>query len=330
MLRLNRPRLLQLGLALLASIVALHPLQAVAQSFPEHPIKLISPWPPGGSNDTFSRLIASRLNKALGQPVVVENRPGATGTLGVGQVARAPADGYTIVMGSSPTHATAAAIYPTLTYDPVRDFAPVTMVGTVSNVLVVHPSVPAKTVQELIALARHKPGELAFASAGNGSSQHLSGEMFKVMTGVDMLHVPYKGAAPAVADILAGHVKIGFHNMPDVVPHLKTGGLRAIAVTAARRAAALPDVPTIAESGVPGYAAEVWFGVFAPAGTPRPVIDRLHAEISKTLTDSEIKGKLEALGNEVSGIGPDAFAAYVETEVTRWAEIAKKAGVKQN
>ena len=330
MLRLNRPRLLQLGLALLASIVALHPLQAVAQSFPEHPIKLISPWPPGGSNDTFSRLIASRLNKALGQPVVVENRPGATGTLGVGQVARAPADGYTIVMGSSPTHATAAAIYPTLTYDPVRDFAPVTMVGTVSNVLVVHPSVPAKTVQELIALARHKPGELAFASAGNGSSQHLSGEMFKVMTGVDMLHVPYKGAAPAVADILAGHVKLGFHNMPDVVPHLKTGGLRAITVTAARRAAALPDVPTIAESGVPGYAAEVWFGVFAPAGTPRPVIDRLHAEISKTLTDSEIKGKLEALGNEVSGIGPDAFAAYVETEVTRWAEIAKKAGVKQN
>ncbi len=330
MIRPNAPRPLLLGLALLFCAVSLHPLQAGAQSFPEHPIKLISPWPPGGSNDTFSRLIASRLVKPLGQPVIVENRPGATGTLGVGQVARAPADGYTIVMGSSPTHATAAAIYPTLPYDPVRDFAPVTMVGTVSNVLVVHPTVPAKTVQELIALARQNPGQLTFSSSGNGSSQHLSGEMFKVMTAVDMLHVPYKGAAPAVADILAGHVKLGFHNMPDVVPHLKSGGLRAIAVTAAKRAAALPDVPTIAESGVPGYAAEVWFGVFAPAGTPRPVVDRLHAEISKALADPEIKEKLESLGNEVSGIGPDAFSAYVKTEVSRWADIVKKAEVKPN
>jgi tripartite-type tricarboxylate transporter receptor subunit TctC len=316
--------------ALVAAVIALHPLQGVAQGFPEHPVKLISPWPPGGSNDTFSRLIASRLNKALGQPVIVENRPGATGTLGVGQVARAPADGYTIVMGSSPTHATAAAIYPTLPYDPVRDFAAVTMVGTVSNVLVVHPSVPARTVQELVALARQSPGQLTFSSSGNGSSQHLSGEMFKVMTGVDMLHVPYKGAAPAIADILAGHVKLGFHNMPDVVPHLDSGGLRAIAVTAGKRAAALPNVPTIAESGIPGYAAEVWFGVFAPAGTPRPVVDRLHVEISTALTDPEIKGKLEALGNEVSGIGPDAFSAYVRTEVSRWADIVTKAGIKPN
>lgn len=330
MIRLHRPRLFLLLLAHVTCAIALQPHPVAAQTFPAHPIKLVSPWPPGGSNDTFCRLIASRLNQALGQPVIVENRPGATGTLGVGQVARAPADGYTIVMGSSPTHATAAAIYPTLSYDPVRDFAPITMVGTVSNVLVVHPSVPARTVQELIALARQSPGQLTFASAGNGSSQHLSGEMFKVMTGVDMLHVPYKGAAPAISDILAGHVKMGFHNMPDVVPHLKSGGLRAIAVTAAKRAATLPDVPTIAESGVPGYAAEVWFGVFAPAGTPRPIIERLHAEISRTLTDPEIKGRLDALGNEVSGIGTDAFAAYVKTEVTRWADIVAKAGVKPN
>ncbi|HYF18945.1 MAG TPA: tripartite tricarboxylate transporter substrate binding protein [Ramlibacter sp.] len=317
-------------LALLASAAAVHPLHALAQAFPQQTIRFISPWPAGGSNDTFSRLIGARIAKSLGQPVVVENRPGATGTLGVAQVARAPADGYTIVMGSSPTHATAAAIYPTLTYDPVRDFAPITMVGVVSNVLAVHPSVPARTVKELIDLARRSPGQLSFASAGNGSSQHLSGEMFKVMTGVDMLHVPYKGAAPAIADMLAGHVRLGFHNMPDVIPHLKTGGLRAIAVTAAKRAAALPDVPTIAESGVPDYQAEVWFGVFAPAGTPRPVVDRLHAEISAALTDPEIRGKLEALGNEVSGIGPDAFAAYVRSEVTRWAAIVAKAGVKPN
>ena len=316
--------------SLLLYALVVHSPEALSQTYPAQPIKLVSPWPAGGSNDTFSRLIANRIGPALGQTVVVDNRPGATGTLGVGQVARAPADGYTIVMGSSPTHATAAAIYPALTYDPVRDFAAVTMIGTVSNVLVVHPSVPATTVQELIALARRNPGALTFSSSGNGSSQHLSGEMFKVMTGVEMLHVPYKGAAPAVADVLAGHIKLGFHNMPDVVPHLKTGGLRAIAVTAAKRAAALPNVPTIAESGVPGYAAEVWFGVFAPAGTPRPVVERLHAEISKALTDAEIKGKLEALGNEISGLGPDAFGAYVKTEVSRWAEIVKKAGVKPN
>jgi tripartite-type tricarboxylate transporter receptor subunit TctC len=330
MIRLNRVCSPLLVLMLVAAIGWMQPREARGQAFPEHPIKLISPWPPGGSNDTFCRLIASRLGKSLGQTVVVENRPGATGTLGVAQVARAPADGHTIVMGSSPTHATAAAIYPGLSYDPVRDFAPVTMVGTVSNVLVVHPSVPAKTVQELIALARQNPGQLTFSSSGNGSSQHLSGEMFKVMAGVDMLHVPYKGAAPAVSDILAGHVKLGFHNMPDVVPHLKSGGLRAIAVTASRRTAALPDVPTIAESGVPGYAAEVWFGVFAPAGTPRPVVDKLHAEISQTLSDPEIKAKLDALGNEVSGKGPDEFAAYVKTEVSRWADIVTKAGVKPN
>ena len=328
MIRQNRMRFLLLVLTLVAAISWMQPEEARAQAFPEHPVKLISPWPPGGSNDTFCRLIATRLGKALGKTVVVENRPGATGTLGVGQVARAPADGYTIVMGSSPTHATAAAIYPDLPYDPVRDFAPVTMVGTVSNVLVVHPSVAATTVQDLIDLARRNPGQLTFSSSGNGSSQHLSGEMFKVMTGVDMLHVPYKGAAPAVSDILAGHVKLGFHNMPDVVPHLKSGGLRAIAVTSAQRTAALPEIPTIAESGVPGYAAEVWFGVFAPAGTPRPVIDRLHSEISQTLTDPEIKGKLSALGNEVSGKGPDEFAAYVKTEVARWADIVTKAGVK--
>jgi tripartite-type tricarboxylate transporter receptor subunit TctC len=325
-----RRRLFLLPLALLVSIAALQPSTAAAQAYPQQAIKFISPWPAGGSNDTFSRLIATQLAKSMGQPVLVENRPGATGTLGVSQVARAPADGHTIVMGSSPTHATAASIYPTLSYDPVRDFTPVTLVGQVSNVLVVHPSVPAKTVQELIALARREPGQLSFASTGNGSSQHLSGEMFKVMTGTDMLHVPYKGAAPAIADILAGHVKVGFHNMPDVLPHVKSGGLRAIAVTAPRRAAAMPDVPTMIEAGVPGYEAQVWFGVFAPAGTPRPVVDRLHAEISKALADPEIRGKLEALGNEVSGIGPDAFAAYVRTEVGRWAAIVTKAGVKPN
>jgi tripartite-type tricarboxylate transporter receptor subunit TctC len=314
---------------LLPALLAL-PRVARAQAFPQRPVILVSPWPAGGSNDTFSRLIGARIAPALGQPVVIENRPGATGTIGVGQVARAAPDGHTLVMGSSPTHATAQAIYPNLPYDPVRDFAPVTMVATVSNVLVVNPSVPARTVQDLIALAKQRPGALSFSSAGNGSSQHLSAEMFKVMTGVDMLHVPYRGAAPAIADILAGNVQLGFHNMPDVVGGVADGRLRALGVTGERRSAALPNVPTIAESGVPGYSAQVWFGVFAPAGTPRPIVDRLHAEISRAITDPEIKTKLDALGNEVSGLGPDDFGAFVRSEVTRWAEIARKANVQPN
>ncbi|WP_270933541.1 Bug family tripartite tricarboxylate transporter substrate binding protein [Falsiroseomonas oryzae] len=325
MIRLTRRSALLLPAA---ALPAATPGTAVAQAWPQRTVTLVSPWPPGGSNDTFSRLIAQRLAAAFGQPVIVENRPGATGTIGAAQVARAPADGYTLVMGSSPTHATAAAIIPGLTYDPVRDFAPVTMVATVQNVLVVNPALPVASVQELIALARREPGRLSFASAGNGSSQHLSGEMFKVMTGVDMLHVPYRGAAPAVADIVAGHIQLGFHNMPDVVTLVRSGQLRALAVTGERRAPVLPDVPTVAEAGVPGYAAAVWFGVFAPAGTPRPIIDRLHAEISRALADPEIKGRLDALGNEVSGMGPDAFAAYVRAEVGRWGDIVRRAGVQ--
>lgn len=305
-------------------------VRAAAQTFPQKPITLVSPWPPGGSNDTFSRLIASRLASVFGQPVLVDNRPGATGTIGVSQVARAPADGYTPVMGSSSTHATALAIYPNLSYDPVRDFSPVTMVATVSNVLVVNPAVPVMSVQELIALAHRQPGKLTFASAGNGSSQHLAGEMFKVMTGVDMLHVPYKGAAPAVADMVAGHVNLGFHNMPDVLPLVQNGKLRALAVTADHRAAVLPDVPTVAEAGVPGYSAQVWFGVFAPAGTPRPIVEQLPAEITRALADIEIKARLDALGNEVSGLGPEAFARFVEAEVTRWSDIVRRAGVQPN
>ncbi|WP_372624865.1 tripartite tricarboxylate transporter substrate binding protein [Falsiroseomonas sp.] len=291
---------------------------------------MVSPWPPGGANDTFSRLIANRLSAALGQPVVVENRAGATGTIGVAHVARAPADGYTLVMGSSPTHATALAIYPNLPYHPVRDFAPVTLVATVSNLLAVHPSVQANSVRELIELARRQPGKLSFGSAGNGSSQHLSGEMFKVRADVDMLHVPYRGAAPALTDIVAGRVSLGFHNMPDMLPLVRSGQLRALAVTGERRAAVLPDVPTIAEAGLPGYSAQVWFGVFAPAATPRPVIERLHAEISRALGDEEIRSRLAALGNEVSGMGPEAFAQFVEGEVTRWADVVRRAGVQVN
>lgn len=316
------------SVAVLASVTAAP--AAMAQAYPERPVKIVSPWPPGGSNDTISRLLAGRLAPALGQPVVVENRPGATGTLGVGQVARAPADGYTIVMGSSPTHATAPSIYPSLPYNPVSDFAPITLIGTTPNVLVVHPSIPAKSVAELIALAKQKPGALTFASAGNGSSQHLSGELFAVMSGVRLTHVPYKGAAPAIADMLAGHVNMGFHNMVDVLPHIKAGTLRAIGVTSPQRSKTIPDVPAIAESGIPGYAAEVWFGLFAPANTPRPVVQRLHQEITKALGDSEVRAKLDSFGAAVSGMGPEPFAAYLKEEVNKWSDIVRRAGVKPN
>ncbi|WP_036596382.1 tripartite tricarboxylate transporter substrate binding protein [Ottowia thiooxydans] len=304
--------------------------QPQAQAWPTHPVKLISPWPAGGSNDTFSRLIATRLTTTLGQPVIVENRPGASGTLGVSQVARAPADGYTLVMGSSPTHATALSIYPQLSYHPVKDFSPITLVGSSANGLVVHPSVPANSVAELIALAKSKPGKLSYASTGSGSSQHLSAELFKVMAGVDMLHVPYKGAAPAVSDIVAGHINLGFHNLVDVLPHVKAGTLRLLAVTSAQRSKALPETPTIAESGVPGYAAEVWFGIFAPAKTPRPIVDRLHREISAALSEPEIRARFDASGMEVVASGPDAFARYVQEEITKWSDIVRRADVKPN
>lgn len=320
-----------LALALVASLAGgIAHAQAPVSAWPDRTIKLVSPWPPGGSNDTFSRLLATRLTTSLGQPVVVDNRPGATGTLGVGQVARAPADGYTLVMGSSPTHATAPSIYPQLSYSPTRDFAAVTLVGSSANVLVVHPSLPVRNVVELIELARSQPGKLTFASAGNGSSQHLSAELFNVMAGVKMLHVPYKGAAPAITDMVAGHVSLGFHNMVDVLPHVKAGTLRLLAVTSAKRTRALPDAPTIAESGVPGYQAEVWFGVFAPAQTPRPIVEHLHREFTLALAEPEVRAKFDAAGLEVVGSGPDDFSRYLQQEVTKWSDIVRRADVKLN
>ena len=323
----SRRRAVGLCMAVLACGLA--PV-AHAQAWPDRPVKLVSPWPAGGSNDTFSRLLATRLTTTLGQPVVVENRPGATGTLGVGQVARAPADGYTLVMGSSPTHSTALSIYPQLTYHPVKDFAPVTLVGSSANALVVHPSVPARNVAEFIALAKSQPGKLTYASTGAGSSQHLSAELFKAMAGVDMLHVPYKGAAPAISDMVAGHVNLGFHNLVDVLPHVKAGTLRLLAVTSAKRTKALPDAPTIAESGVPGYQAEVWFGVFAPAQTPRPIVESLNREIAAALAEPEIHAKFDAVGMDVVGSGPEAFSRYLQEEVTKWSDIVRRADVKPN
>jgi len=316
------------AVVIVSVVLAAMPPLATAQAYPAKPIRWISPWPAGGANDIFSRAIGQRIGESLGQQVLVDNRPGAAGTIGSDIAAKAPADGYTLVMGSSPTHAIAPALYPALPYDPLRDFSAVTLVGSVPNVLVLHPSVPAKTVKEFIAVAKARPGKLNFASTGNGTSQHLSAELFKFMAGLDMVHIPYKGTAPALTELVAGQVDLAFENMPALIPHIQAGRLRALAVTTTKRSAVMPELPTIAEAALPGYDASVWFGVFAPAGTPRPVIDRLHGEILKALQTQDLKSRMIAMGTEVSGMGPDDFSAYVRKEIPKWANLVKAAGVK--
>jgi len=313
-----------------AALLVLACTAAGAADYPTKPIRWISPWPPGGANDVFSRDIGRKLSDAFGQPVIVDNRPGAAGTIGSDVAAKAPADGYTLVMGSSPTHAIAPSLYPQLPYDPVRDFTAVTLVGTVPNVLVVHPALAAKSVKELIALAKASPGQLNFASAGNGTSQHLSGELFKTLAGVEMVHVPYKGTAPAMVDLIAGQVQLAFDNVTTIVPYIQAGKLRALAVTPAKRSAILPDVPTVAESGLPGYEASVWFGVFARAGTPPAVVNRLHTEILKALNTPDLRARMVAMGTDISGMGPAEFQSFVRKEVPKWADVVRKANVKIN
>ena len=316
------------AVVIVSVVIAAMPPLATAQAYPAKPIRWISPWPAGGANDIFSRAIGQRIGESLGQQVLVDNRPGAAGTIGSDIAAKAPADGYTLVMGSSPTHAIAPALYPALPYDPLRDFSAVTLVGSVPNVLVLHPSVPAKTVKEFIAVAKARPGKLNFASTGNGTSQHLSAELFKFMAGLDMVHIPYKGTAPALTELVAGQVDLAFENMPALIPHIQAGRLRALAVTTTKRSAVMPELPTIAEAALPGYDASVWFGVFAPVGTPRPVIDRLHGEILKALQTQDLKSRMIAMGTDVSGMGPDDFSAYVRKEIPKWANLVKAAGVK--
>lgn len=301
---------------------------ASAQTYPTKPIRMVVPFPAGGTTDILARAVAPKLNEAWGQQVVVDNRPGAGGNIGSELVAKSAPDGYTLEMGTVGTHAINASLYAKMPYDHVRDFVPVILVAGVPNVLVVHPSVPVNSVAELIAYAKANPGKLNFASSGSGTSIHLAGELFKVMAGVQMTHVPYKGSAPAVQDLLGGQVQLMFDNLPSSLPHIKAGKLRALAVTSAQRAPALPDVPTVAEAVLPGFEASSWFGVLAPAGTPAAIVAKLNAEIAKWLASPEAKEKLLSQGANAAGGPPEDFAKHIASETAKWAKVVKESGAK--
>jgi tripartite-type tricarboxylate transporter receptor subunit TctC len=297
-------------------------------AYPTRPIRMLVPFSPGGASDTAARIVAQHLSPKLGQQIVVDNHPGAGGTIGTAIAARAPADGYTLLMGSNTEIVINPNLYRKLPYDTLKDFTPVSLVANTPLLLVVHPSVPAKNVRELIALAKARPGELAYASSGNGSTVQLATEMFKTMAGVSMRHVPYNGSAPAVAQTMAGETQIMFPAMPAALHQARAGKLRALAVTSAQRVAAAPDIPTVAESGVRSYDIGIWNGLVAPTGTPKAVLDRLHAELKNVLATPEAKQSFSNIGADVWSSTPQEFAALINAELAKYAKVVKDAGVK--
>ncbi|OGA47143.1 MAG: hypothetical protein A3F74_27740 [Betaproteobacteria bacterium RIFCSPLOWO2_12_FULL_62_58] len=299
-----------------------------AQSYPTKPIRLIVPSPPGGAVDILSRIVGEKLAPAVGQQIVVDNRAGANGTIGTEICAKAPPDGYTLVMGYVGPIAVNISLYRKLPYDPVKDLAPVTLVAQAPQVLVAHPSLPAQTVQQLIRLAKSKPGQLTFGSPGAGSGGHLTMELFKTITGLDLVHVPYKGAAPALTDLLGGQITLMLSSTIGSQRYVKDGKLKALAVTGRSRSSALPEVPTMIESGLDRFESTSWFGVLAPAGTPREIISRLSDEITKILRMQDVRSRLASLGAEPSGKAPDEFAAYIKTEIAKWGKVIKNAGIE--
>jgi len=300
---------------------------ALAQSYPTRAIKLVVPSSPGGGTDIVARILGQKLSEQLGQQFVVENRAGAGTVIGNDAVAKSAPDGYTLLMGLS-TLAINPSMYAKLTYDAKRDFAPISQSVSACNILILHPSVPAKTVVELIALARAKPGSLTFGSAGMGTNPHLSGELFKSLARIDMVHVPFKGSGQSIISQVAGEIAANFPSVPTAMPYVKAGRLRGIGVTTLRRVEVLPDVPSIAEAGLPGYEATQWFGLLAPAGTPRPIIDRLYQESSRALRSADMKERMTAEGLEVVGSTPEEFASYIRSETEKWTQVIKAAGIK--
>jgi tripartite-type tricarboxylate transporter receptor subunit TctC len=310
------------------AIAAFAALAHAQAPYPSKPIRLVVPFPAGGTTDILARAVAQRLTETMGQPVVVDNRAGAGGNIGADTVAKAAPDGYTLLMGTVGTHAINASLYAKMPYDHVRDFAPIILVAGVPNVLVVTPALPVNSVQELIAYGKANPGKLNFASSGNGTSIHLSAELFKTMTGVQMAHVPYKGSAPALVDLAGGQVQLMFDNLPSSLALIKGGKLKALAVTSAQRSAALPDVPTVAESGLAGFEASSWFGLLAPAGTPKDIIAKLNGEVAKWLATPEAKEKLAAQGAIPAGRSPDDFMRHIAAETVKWQKVVKESGAK--
>jgi tripartite-type tricarboxylate transporter receptor subunit TctC len=310
--------------SLAASLVA---AAALAQ-YPAKPIRLIVPFAAGGGNDNVARLVGKHLSDSLGQQLVIDNRPGAGGALGAELAAKAVPDGYTLFLGGVGSHAVNPNLNDSLPYDPIRDFAPVALLAQAPLVLVVHPSVPADSIKAFVALARSRPGQLNYASNGNGSSSHLAAVMFDSMTGVDMVHVPYKGLSPALTDLLSGRVQLMFSSVVAILPHIKAGKLRGLAVTGSRRLASMPNLPTIAESGLPGYEASSWYGVLAPAGTPREIVARLNAELVKALEQPEVRTSLLAEGAEPIGGSPEQFASHIRSEMERLGKLIREAKIR--
>ncbi len=303
-------------------------LQAAAQRYPARPIRIVVPFPPGGSTDILARALGHKLTEAWGQQVMVDNRPGAGGSIGAEAAAKAPADGYTLLMAHIGTLAVNPALYPRLGYDAAKDFAPVSMVAIVPNVLVVHPSVPAKSVAELIDHARRNPGKLNYSSGGNGSAAHLAMEYFKLQTKTDVVHVPYKGTVPAVTDVISGQVSLTMTGAPAVMPHAQSGKLRALGVSSTARLDAFPQLPTIAESGVPGFDATQWYGIVAPAGTPVDIVRKLNETIVSIMGSKDMKERLNTEGAIAAANTPEEFARFIEAERRRWGAVVKAAGMR--
>jgi tripartite-type tricarboxylate transporter receptor subunit TctC len=299
-----------------------------AQAWPSKPIKYIVPFAPGGTTDILGRMVANGLSAALGQPVVVDNKPGQAGSIGSAELARAAPDGYTIGGGTISSHAINASLYSRLPYDPIKDFAPITMLATLPNMLIVHPSVNVNSVREFVELLKANPNKYSFGSAGNGTSQHISGELFKIMTGTQMQHVPYKGSGPMIPDLLAGNIQLSFENITTAYPQVKAGKLKALAVTSAKRSLVAPDVPSMAEAGLPGYDITSWQAMFAPAGTAREIVTRLHAETARILRSAENQKKLADLGLEPGGMAPEELDALLRTEIPKLAKVVKASGAQ--
>jgi tripartite-type tricarboxylate transporter receptor subunit TctC len=314
------------GIALLIAMLCFA-APVLAQSYPSKPIRIVVPYPPGGFNDTLGRTLAAKFSEAWGQPAVVENKPGANTVIGVDYVAKSAPDGYTLLVVAFP-FAVTPSLLKNMPYDTVKDFAPVILAAQSPNLLVVHPSLPVKTVGELIAAAKAKPGTLSYASTGNGSSNHISMELFKSLAGVQILHIPYKGSGPAVSDLLGGQVQLMFDNTPNVLPHVKAGKLRALGSSGPTRSPMTPDVPTVAEAGVAGYDVMVWFGLVAPAGTPREVVDKLNAEVRKILAMPDVRERFLAQGVEPLGSTPEQFGEHIREQMAKWGKVVRDAGVK--